>query len=53
VGVLLVPETGAVTAMVTTRLCVVVMLPEAGATPTVGVIAGADTVTEAVPEELL
>ena len=49
----MVPETGAVTAMLTTRLCAVVMLLDAGATPTVGVINGVPTVTEAVPEALL
>jgi hypothetical protein len=41
------------TAMVTLRLCAVVMLLDAGVTVTVGVTAGAVTVTEAVPEALL
>jgi hypothetical protein len=39
--------------MFTTRLCAVVMLPEAGETPTVGVVNGTVTVTEAVPDALL
>jgi hypothetical protein len=39
--------------MVTLRLCAVVMLPDVGVTVTVGVTAGAVTVTEAVPEALL
>jgi hypothetical protein len=39
--------------MVTPRLCAVVMLLDAGVTVTVGVVAGAVTVTEAVPEALL
>lgn len=41
------------TAMVTESDCAVVMLLEAGVTVTVGVVAGAVTVTEAVPEALL
>jgi hypothetical protein len=39
--------------MLTTRLCVLAMLPVAGATPTVGVIRGNVTVTAAVPDALL
>jgi hypothetical protein len=39
--------------MVTLRLCAVVMLPDVGVTVTVGVTAGAVTVTEPVPEALL
>src|ERR1035437_7042892 len=39
--------------MVTLRLRAVVMLPDVGVTVTVGVTAGAVTVTEAVPEALL
>lgn len=38
--------------MVTARACAVVMLLETGVTPTVGVINGAVTVTDAVPEAL-
>jgi hypothetical protein len=39
--------------MATESDCAVVMLLEAGATPTVGVVNGAVTVTEAIPEALL
>ena len=49
VGVAPAPET----AMVTESDCVVVMLLDAGVTVTVGVVVGAETVTEAVPKALL
>jgi hypothetical protein len=39
--------------MVTPRLCAVVMLLDAGVTVTVGEVAGAVTVIEAVPDALL
>jgi len=41
------------TAIVTARLCAVVIVLEAGVTVTVGVVAGAVTVTAAVPDALL
>jgi hypothetical protein len=49
VGVPLDPET----AMATESDCAVVMLLDAGVTVTVGVVVGAVTVTEAVPEALM
>jgi hypothetical protein len=49
VGVPLAPET----AMATERLCVEVMLLEAGVTVTTGVAKDEVTVTEALPEALL